>query len=100
MKKGFAVGLVLVYAVLVDVGHQVIRLPRSARRPEVEAGADQDPGSQPAAARANGFGVGSPRRVRVLRSMWEKGASRPGIWSIPSSSYDHVPSGWTVTCMR
>ena len=32
-------GIAVVYLVLVDVGHQLIRMPRSARRPEVEGGA-------------------------------------------------------------
>ena len=52
------------------------------------------------AARANGFSSGGPIFVKVLRSMWPKISSRPGIWSLPSSSYDHVPSSLIVTWIR
>ena len=36
--------------------------------------------------RINGFGVGGLTRESVLRSMWWKGSSTPGIASTPSSS--------------
>ena len=54
------------------------------------------PSAPDPAAVANGLGVGAPTRVRVLVSWWEKSSSRPGMSSIPSSSYDQVPSSLMV----
>ena len=41
------VGIVLIYAVLMDVGHQLVHLPHSARRSDVDVAAVDQPTGAP-----------------------------------------------------
>ncbi len=82
-------------------GHAVVKERATCGASEFGRGMESLDGANQisTAALAVGLGVGSPILCKVLRSVWAKGSLRPGMVSVVSCSYDHVPSECLVTVM-